>query len=45
MSDQTYDYILLTRNGPVATLAFNRPRVLNAFNNELGTRINHDFWR
>lgn len=30
-----YEHILVERNGPVATIAFNRPRVLNAFHNEL----------
>ncbi|MCB9930790.1 MAG: enoyl-CoA hydratase/isomerase family protein [Alphaproteobacteria bacterium] len=31
----TYEHILVERDGPVATIAFNRPRVLNAFHNEL----------
>lgn len=30
-----YDHILVAREGAVATLTFNRPRVLNAFHNDL----------
>jgi enoyl-CoA hydratase len=31
----SYEHILVSRNGPLGTIAFNRPRVLNAFHNEL----------
>ena len=31
----SYDHILVSRNGPIGTVAFNRPRVLNAFHNDL----------
>lgn len=30
-----FEHILVERDGPIATIAFNRPRVLNAFHNEL----------
>ena len=30
-----YEHILVSRNGPIGTIAFDRPRVLNAFHNEL----------
>ena len=35
MPASSYEHILVSRDGPVATLAFNRPRVLNAFHNDL----------
>lgn len=35
MSSPTYDHILVSREGAIGTIAFNRPRVLNAFHNEL----------
>lgn len=36
MPSQTpYEHILIRHDGPLATIAFNRPRVLNAFHNEL----------
>ena len=31
----SYDHILVSRDGPLGTIAFNRPRVLNAFHNDL----------
>ena len=34
-STSPYEHILVSRDGPVATIAFNRARVLNAFHNEL----------
>ena len=30
-----FEHITVSINGPIATLAFNRPRVLNAFHNDL----------
>jgi enoyl-CoA hydratase len=35
MSSPSYEHLLVSRDGAVATIAFNRPRVLNAFNNAL----------
>ena len=35
MSDSPYEHILVSRDGAIGTIAFNRPRVLNAFHNEL----------
>ena len=35
MSFPPYDHILVSREGAIGTIAFNRPRVLNAFHNEL----------
>ena len=31
----SYDHILVSRDGPLGAIAFNRPRVLNAFHNDL----------
>ena len=31
----SYEHILVSRSGAIGTIAFNRPRVLNAFHNEL----------
>lgn len=35
MPNRTFEHIVVAKNGPLATLAFNRPRVLNAFHNDL----------
>ena len=35
MSESAYEHILVSREGALGTIAFNRPQVLNAFHNDL----------